>query len=101
MLLDLVYVSLFIYLNVAITCPPLPFPVLNVDQILYDAVPNPINYPFETAAEYRCNEGFELVSGDQVRTCYENGNSTIGIWSGVEPVCQGEYSFFSSCPECM
>ena len=36
-----------------------------------------------SAAEYKCNEGFVLTGGDQVRKCLAGGS-----WSGKAPFCQ-------------
>ena len=35
-------------------------------------------------ATYTCNEGFELI-GKNKRECLSNG-----MWSGIEPQCQGK-----------
>ena len=36
-----------------------------------------------STAEYKCNEGFVLTGGDQVRKCLAGGS-----WSGKAPFCQ-------------
>ena len=44
-------------------------------------------YSVETVATYSCDEGFILL-GSERRTCeYRNGST--GIWSDVEPTCDG------------
>ena len=31
---------------------------------------------------YSCNDNYQLMFGDQIRTCTETG-----LWSGIEPCC--------------
>ena len=33
-------------------------------------------------AAYTCNNGYQLIGGDQTRTCMNTG-----LWSGEEPTC--------------
>ena len=40
---------------------------------------------FMNSARYSCNTGHTLIDGDEVRECLSDG-----MWSGTEPVCQGE-----------
>ena len=42
-----------------------------------------------SVAMYQCDEGFNLVEGDQSRTCQLNA-----MWSGRAPVCEGETMHF-------
>ena len=37
-------------------------------------------------ANYSCNPGHELMGGNVTRACL-----LTGMWSGEDPVCQGEY----------
>ena len=39
---------------------------------------------FRSEVEYTCNIGYELGSGDRIRTCLDDGN-----WNGTEPICRG------------
>ena len=39
---------------------------------------------FQSMAQYDCNQGYMLV-GEEAHTCQSDG-----IWSGQEPVCNGE-----------
>ena len=46
-------------------------------------------FDFETAATYRCSNGFGLSGGDRVRTCL-SGTLEGGVWSGVSATCDSE-----------
>ena len=48
------------------------------------------SYPHGTKAHHECVPGFYLASGDYIRMCVKNGGSVVGVWSGEEPVCEGE-----------
>ena len=37
---------------------------------------------FNSVATYSCNDGYNLVDGDMMRTCLASGN-----WSGAAPTC--------------
>ncbi len=60
---------------------------VNNGQISYSSVSLP--YEFDTVASYTCNTGFGLV-GMGTRTCISDGGlSSVGIWDGVAPSCEG------------
>ncbi len=57
-------------------------------QVMY--LPDPSSpYDYGTVATYACNNGFGLVGG-VTRTCNSDGGvSTMGIWDGFAPSCEG------------
>ena len=66
-------------------CPDLPDPMYgDIDYMNDTTAP----FELETKAVYRCNEGFVLVGGDEVRECMSTGD-VEGEWSGTAPSCQG------------
>ena len=48
------------------------------------------NYTFNSVAHHYCTEGYMLF-GNALRTCGQNG-----LWTGIEPQCRRNYSFFPS-----
>ena len=44
-------------------------------------------YSVGTVAAYICNSGYEL-SGDEMRTCVDNGDGSGGSFRGMAPTCQ-------------
>ena len=46
------------------------------------------NLDFGTTATYSCTPGFRL-NGNQRRECAGDGDSTIGIFDGSDPTCEG------------
>jgi len=43
--------------------------------------------PYGAIAHYECEDGYELVAGDDHRECVSNGGSITGFWTGIELVC--------------
>ena len=46
---------------------------------------------FNSTATYSCNDGYNLVDGDMMRTCLASGS-----WSGTPPTCRG-HTIGNSC----
>ena len=42
-----------------------------------------ISYYYPDTVTYSCNNGFQKISGDAIRTCQDDGS-----WSGTAPVCE-------------
>ena len=46
-------------------------------------------YSVGTVATYTCNSGYELsTTGDEMRTCMDNGDGSGGSFGGSAPTCQ-------------
>ena len=58
-------------------------------QITYSAAPSP-DFELGTTAAYSCEAGFALKEGYGVRNCSGDGSSSVGVWTGTEPTCEGE-----------
>ncbi len=70
----------------AITCSV--FAELANGTIDYSRSPNSTDhYSYGTTATYQCNSGYNITSGDRVRTCNGNGSSPNGQWDGTAPQC--------------
>ena len=76
-------------LAIEVTCEDIPDPVNG--QVVFDT---DTTCPFDlgTTATYSCDAGFELQNGDIVRTCEGDGTTETGTWSGMAPVCVGEWT---------
>ena len=72
-------------LHPAILCDPLTV-VNGTTQYSPDTEPP---FEFGTVATQECDEGFSL-SGSGMRTCGENGTSTVGEWTGQPAACEGK-----------
>ncbi len=44
----------------------------------------------DTVAQYDCNFGFQ-ASGTGMRTCTYTGSSSVGVWSGNQVTCEGNF----------
>ena len=54
-------------------------------------------YSVGTVATYTCNSGYELsTTGDEMRTCMDNGDGSGGSFRGTAPTCQCKCSFSDS-----
>ena len=82
-----------LFLYTAILCPSLDD--IQFGKLTYSTDKPP---PFElgTLATYNCDPTYKLsvASGASsfVRECEGNYSSSVGIWSGYEPICRGEPS---------
>ncbi len=45
---------------------------------------------FGTVATYTCDTGYVMSAGEAVRSCDGDDASTIGYWTGPDPVCTCE-----------
>lgn len=54
-------------------------------QINSKVVERPSFLGYQAVVKFQCNSGYQLVSGDMVIICMENGN-----WSGNTPTCKGK-----------
>ena len=70
----------------AITCSALP--AVGNGTIIYNYTTTPF-YDYETTAVYECDTGYEVTSGDRVRTCTGDGSSSVGQWNGTAAFCLG------------
>ncbi|XP_064386678.1 E-selectin-like [Halichondria panicea] len=78
-------------------CQPLfPYPYGTI--IYHHEIPP---YSYGTRAQYvvSCPPKLERRGGDDVRTCTDNGNSAVGVWSGTAPICAGQ--FHGKCCMCV
>ena len=73
----------FLFSCIAVNCGQLDTP-LNGRVILTGMI-------FGSIALYNCDEGYTLT-GSVTRTC-----QPIGLWSGIEPYCAGEYMCMCVC----
>ena len=73
------------YFTAALTCVTLMSPT-NGHVSYSTGTP----YLYGTMATYNCSVGFGLNGGTVVRTCEGDGSSYVGMWTGGEPVCDGE-----------
>ena len=49
-------------------------------------------YSVGTVATYTCNSGYELsTTGDEMRTCMDNGDGSGGSFGGSAPTCQRKF----------
>ena len=49
-------------------------------------------YSEGTVVTYTCNSGYELsTTGDEMRTCMDNGDGSGGSFGGSAPTCQREF----------
>ena len=80
-------VMFLLCLFIAIICPPLAYSPYG--PISYS--PNTSPYLFGTQATYTvpCPPGEERRGGDDLRICFGNGHSTVGMWTGTAPICAG------------
>ncbi len=68
-----------------ITCPALPI-IVN-GTIVYSFLGSTEGLKYGTIATYQCNSGYNITSGDRVRTCTGDGSTPSGQWSGTAPQC--------------
>ncbi|XP_064386667.1 sushi, von Willebrand factor type A, EGF and pentraxin domain-containing protein 1-like [Halichondria panicea] len=68
----------------SITCSALP--AVGNGTIIYNYTTTPF-YDYETTAVYECDTGYEVTSGDRVRTCTGDGSSSVGQWNGTAAFC--------------
>ncbi len=45
-------------------------------------------YDAGTVVEYRCNDGYELRFGDEIRICADVGLVVRGVFTGAAPICE-------------
>ncbi len=45
-------------------------------------------YSLGTVVAYSCNTGYELIGGDERRTCVDNNDGNGGSFNGTVPTCQ-------------
>ena len=69
-----------------IMCSSLSAPLNGSITFVVDTTPT---FDFMTAAMYKCDSGFALSGGDEVRICEEDLMEGMGEWSGTEPTCDG------------
>ena len=67
-----------------IMCSSLSAPLNGSITFVVDTTPT---FDFMTAAMYKCDSGFALSGGDEVRICKEGPMEGVGEWSGTEPTC--------------
>ena len=49
-------------------------------------------YSVGTVATYSCNSGYELsTTGDEMRTCMDNGDGSGSSFGGSAPTCQRKF----------
>ena len=49
-------------------------------------------YSVGTVATYTCNSGYELsTTGDEMRTCMDNGDGSGGTFGGTAPTCKRKF----------
>ena len=65
-------------------CSNLSAPLNGSITFVVDTTPT---FDFMTAAMYKCDSGFALSGGDEVRICEEGPIVGMGEWSGTEPTC--------------
>ena len=90
--------------HVLLVCIDYTFPLCSAIEVTCEDIPDPDNgqivfdtdttspFDLETTATYSCDAGFELQNGDTVRTCEGDGTTETGTWSGMAPVCVGEWT---------
>ncbi len=66
-------------------------------EIHYDSSPIE-TVQFGSVAVHICDSGHMLV-GNETRKCTGDGSSIQGYFDGVEPVCEGIYTYISLCYE--
>lgn len=74
-----------IFIRAVITCSLLP--PLNGNITFSAAVDG--GYPFDATATYSCNAGYSLMPSPTIRTCRGDSSSVVGLFDGIEPICQG------------
>ena len=63
---------------------PLPDHVSPIDDREPEDLPTGLTF----TAQLKCDEGYNLTSGNLVRTCEcDLTNPSMGQWSGSDPVC--------------
>ena len=70
----------------------LPFAVKTCAKVTVSnasVLPDQAQFDYGTSATYTCSTGYELASGDLVRTCQDDKS-----WDGTEPVCQSRYRVY-------
>ena len=67
-------------------CSSLSAPLNGSITFVVDTTPT---FDFMTAATYKCDSGFALSGGDEVRICEEGLIEGVGEWSGTKPICDG------------
>lgn len=73
------------YPHLEITCAGVP--EIDNGERVYDRMPLPNgDYSYDTEVLYRCNNDFSL-SGVTTRRCTGNGESTVGLFDDMAPVC--------------
>ena len=78
----LVYINLLFSYFTEILCP-----ILNDSTTQSYVLSNPADkYTVDMKVTAECLVGYELSSGNLIRTCLENGE-----WSGQEPICTSRY----------
>ncbi|XP_064387965.1 uncharacterized protein LOC135336171 isoform X3 [Halichondria panicea] len=69
----------------AIMCSALTVPSNGAIHFTTDMV---APYEFETEATYSCDLGYDVVQGNETRTCDGDGSTAVGRWSGQTPSCE-------------
>jgi len=95
---------MFFFSSLDIQCPDIADPINGQIRFRGDKV-SPFDYG--TVAEYSCNDGLILLDPDTglfldtgllsadaqvVRVCEGNSSSAIGIWTGLDYLCEGMLS---------
>ena len=70
-------------------CPDLPDPIHG--NIIF-TTDNLAPFELGTSAQYKCYPGYVLVGETEVRICSADLDLDIGLWTGLAPTCECEYS---------
>ncbi len=81
-------------LYTAIMCSALTVPSNGAIHFTTDMV---APYEFETEATYSCDLGYDVVQGNETRTCDGDGSTAVGRWSGQTPSCESKCILGDSC----
>ncbi len=79
-------------LTVGITCPA-PDSLEN-GTIGYSSLVTTEPFSYETTATYRCDPGYDITRGNDVRTCTGDGSTPSGQWNGAAPQCPRMFYIF-------
>ncbi len=71
--------------TVGITCRALDS--LENGTIGYSSLVTTEPFSYETTATYRCDPGYNITRGNNVRTCTGDGSTPSGQWNGAAPQC--------------
>ena len=70
-------------------CPDLANPTNGYIDYTSDTI---APFMLTTTATYRCSAGFGITGGvSPTRTCVEDGSNVVGMWSGTDLTCSGEW----------